>query len=276
MSLETEWIRYGNNGEYSGYAARLQDVKEPLPAVIVLQEIWGVDDHIQDITRRLALAGYAAFAPDLFARNGERPEPLKPERVQEAKWFLNSIPQANWRDLEQRQAALAQLPEDKVKPVSDSLDYLFNLSGMMQNFVQQVVMTSSWLRETYEYSLGKGVASVGFCLGGGLSGILAAKDSSLKGAVIFYGSGPSSELISEIQCPMLGFYGENDKRITDDVPALGEALFLAGKQFDYHIYANAPHAFFNDTRPSYQVDAARDAYARTLTFLQHVLASRVK
>ena len=55
MSLETEWIRYGNNGEYSGYAARLQDVKEPLPAVIVLQEIWGVDDHIQDITRRLAL-----------------------------------------------------------------------------------------------------------------------------------------------------------------------------------------------------------------------------
>ena len=41
MSLETEWIRYGNNGEYSGYAARLQDVKEPLPAVIVLQENMG-------------------------------------------------------------------------------------------------------------------------------------------------------------------------------------------------------------------------------------------
>ena len=76
---------------------------------------------------------------------------------------------------------------------------------------------------------------------------------------------------------MLGFYGENDKRITVDVPALGEALFLAGKQFDYHIYANAPHAFFKlHTRPSYQVDAARDSYARTLTFLQHVLASRVR
>ncbi|MFC5651614.1 dienelactone hydrolase family protein [Paenibacillus solisilvae] len=276
MSLDTEWIRYGDSGEYSGYVARLEGVREPMPAVIVLQEIWGVDSHIQDLTRRFAQAGYTAFAPDLFARNGERPEPLRAERVQEAKEFLNAIPQANWRDLEKRQAALALLPANKMKLVSDSLDYLFNLSGMMPNFVQQAVMTASWLRETYEYSLGQGVASVGFCMGGGLSGILAGKDSSLKGAVIFYGSGPSAELIPEIQCPMLGFYGELDKRITDEVPALGEALFQAGKQFDYHIYVNAPHAFFNDTRPSFQVDAARDAYARTLTFLQHVLTSSVR
>ncbi|BBH21160.1 carboxymethylenebutenolidase [Paenibacillus baekrokdamisoli] len=271
MKLETEWIRYGDNGEYSGYVARWGGVKEPMPSIIVLQEIWGVDEHIQDVTRRLAQAGYVAFAPDLFARHGVRPEPLRSERVQEAQGVLNTLPQTHWRDLEQRQIALSQLPESKQKLVSDSLDYLFNLNGMMQDFVKQVVMTSGWLRETYEYSLGQSVASVGFCLGGSLSGLLAANDASLKGAVIFYGSAPSAELIPEIQCPILGFYGEHDKRITDEVPAFGEALFLAGKPFDYHIYADAPHAFFNDTRPSFHIDAARDAFARMLTFLQHVL-----
>ena len=91
MSINEEWIKYGKDNVYSGFAARLDGV-EALPAVIVIQEIWGVDGHIQDVVRRLAAAGYAAFAPDLFSLEGNYPDALLPERIELAKSFLNTIP----------------------------------------------------------------------------------------------------------------------------------------------------------------------------------------
>ena len=65
---------------------------------------------------------------------------------------------------------------------------------------------------------------------------------------------------------MLGFYGADDTRITAAVPGFAEAMRRAGVAFEYHIYPDAPHAFFNDTRRSYRADAARDAWARCLMF----------
>ena len=73
MGIKGEWIRYGEGSGYLAYPAR---ATLPLPGVIVIQEIGGVNDNIEDITRRIASAGYAALAPDLFAVNGERPAAL--------------------------------------------------------------------------------------------------------------------------------------------------------------------------------------------------------
>lgn len=272
MSLETEWIRYGENGEYSGYLARLSGVKEAQPSVIVLQEIWGVDDHIQDVVRRFARAGYIAFAPDLFSRNGERPELLRQDRIDEGKKFLNSLPPGVWQDPERRQAALDALPEARRGIIAGTLGQVFGVGGMIPDFVRQCTATSQWLRETYEYSYGKGVASVGFCLGGGLSIRLASQDPKLSGAVIFYGSAPIEETVPTVGCPVIGFYGELDKRLTEGVPALAQAFEEAGKPFEFTIYPGAQHAFFNDTRPSYNVEASRDAFVGTLDFLRKVLA----
>ncbi|GGD70546.1 dienelactone hydrolase family protein [Paenibacillus nasutitermitis] len=271
MSVETEWIRYGENGEYSGYMARMADVGEPLPSVIVLQEIWGVDGHIQDVTRRLAKAGYVAFAPDLFSKDGERLPGFEQDRIEQAKQFRNTIKPAQWADPKQRSAALSGLPVHQREQIERTLAGIFNVGGMLPELTRQVVSTSAWLKETYEYSYGKGVASVGFCLGGTLSGQLAVRDPGLRGAVIFYGNAPSPEQLPEIQCPVSGFYGELDLRITAAVPEFAQAANEADVDFDYHIYDGAQHAFFNDTRPSYHVNAARDAFARTLLFLQRVL-----
>ena len=69
MALKTEWVRYGSR---SGYFAMPERAATPLPAVVVIQEIWGVEEHIEDVTRRIAAAGYAALAPDIFSENGER------------------------------------------------------------------------------------------------------------------------------------------------------------------------------------------------------------
>lgn len=271
MSLHTEWISHGDGQQYSGYVARPEGMKEALPAVIVLQEIWGVDGHIQDVTRRLAQAGYVAFAPDLFAAYGSRPEALDFDRVDAAKSFLNTIPQTAWRNTEEREAALSRLPGDAGKRIGQTLERLFNLGGSFPAFVDQIADAASFLRETYEPSRGQGVASIGFCLGGGLSAALAARDVRLRGAIIFYGSLPQSVPIETIRAPILGFYGERDKRITDAVPEFAAALSAAGKSFESYVYPNAPHAFFNDTRPSYHVQSARDAFVRTLDFLRNVL-----
>jgi carboxymethylenebutenolidase len=71
---------------------------------------------------------------------------------------------------------------------------------------------------------------------------------------------------------VLGFYGADDTRISATVPDLAQAMARAGVAFEHHIYPGAPHAFFNDTRRSYRAGAARDAWARCLTFFAAHLA----
>jgi carboxymethylenebutenolidase len=268
MSLHTEWTSYGKDGIYTGYLARPAGSTRPLPAVIVIQEIWGVEAHIQDVTRRFADAGYIAFAPDLFSRYGKRAEALEDHRIQEAKEFMSSMPPAAWNNPEERQRALEALPKEQSERINETFTAMF--SGH-DELTEHVVAAAKWLRSAEGLSAPK-VASVGFCLGGKLSAQLACLDPELAGAVIFYGAAPAEHQIPNIACPVLGFYGELDTRITEAVPAFAKAMEANGKQFDYVVYDNAPHAFFNDTRPSYREEAAKDAFRRTLDFLQRHLS----
>jgi carboxymethylenebutenolidase len=270
LGIVEEWVQYGKNKEYSGFSARLAGAQEPIPAVIVIQEIWGVDPHIQDVTRRLAGAGYAAFAPDLFSLNGSHPEPLEPDRVEAAKKFLNTIPPTAWRNQVEREEELIKLPLGQRSFISETLNTL--LGGINpENFIGHLTSAANFLRNEFKYSKGQGVASVGFCMGGALSGVLAGSDPELKGAVVFYGATPSPERIAAITCPVLGIYGELDARLIEAGPAFEAAMKAAGKPFEYHIYPQAHHAFFNDTRPAYHNAASRDAYSRLLAFLEKTL-----
>ena len=109
-------------------------------------------------------------------------------------------------------------------------------------------------------------------MGGGLSAQLACAEPELAAAVIFYGASPAQDDLGGLRCPVLGFYGGEDPRITATVPGLAAAMEAAGKSYEWHVYAGAPHAFFNDTRRSYDVGAARDAWARLLGFFAEHLA----
>jgi carboxymethylenebutenolidase len=115
------------------------------------------------------------------------------------------------------------------------------------------------------------VGAVGFCMGGGIAGLLACGEPALSAAVVFYGAPPPLDRVASIACPVLGHYGDPDPRITPQIPALAEAMRAHGKRFEHHVYG-APHAFFNDTAGSYRPDAARAAWARTLAFLLAELA----
>ena len=117
------------------------------------------------------------------------------------------------------------------------------------------------------------VGSVGFCMGGGLSLLLACHNRELAGPVIFYGRNPSPiELVKNLQCPILGNYAGADMAITEsDINLLKQTLTKYGKKFDIKIYPGAPHAFFNDTKESYRPEAAKDAWERTLKFFNKQL-----
>ncbi len=117
------------------------------------------------------------------------------------------------------------------------------------------------------------VGSVGFCMGGGLSLLLACHNRELAAPVIFYGRNPSPiEQVKNLQCPILGNYAGADMAITEsDINLLKQTLTKYGKKFDIKIYPGAPHAFFNDTKESYRPEAAEDAWERTLNFFNKQL-----
>jgi len=264
MDLAAGWTTYEwEGGPVPAYRARPEAAPDPLPAVIVIQEAWGVDQHIMDVTRRVATAGYLALAPDLYGAGGERPEPLRAERMEALKRFINTMPPGAWTDTRSRQEALDRLPEPERGEVAESMAAM---SAAADGDHLHVLRAAVGHLRADPHAAGKPVGCVGFCRGGSLSGQLACSEPNLRAAAIFYGMPPSEEELQGLSCPLLGFYGGDDHRITDAVPAMAKAIEEIGGSFEYHIYPGVPHAFFNDTRPSYRVDAARDAWARLLGF----------
>jgi carboxymethylenebutenolidase len=268
MTMKTEWVRTQVGDEHiTLYTARMERATTPLPAVIVIQEIFGVDEHIQDVTRRFAEAGYFAVAPDLFSENGERPHALRPEGIELVKKFMDIMPPAAWHDNEVRQQALAS----QSKETQESFAAVFSAVEKGPAFMRRLHATFEYL-QTAEESAGQRVASTGYCMGGSLSCALAATQPELAGAVIYYGRPQLRETIAGVQCPVLGIFAEKDEGINAFLPDFLDAMEAEGKNYEHVMMPDAEHGFFNDTRRSYNVDASRDAWVRTLAFFREVLA----
>ncbi|MHB1953848.1 MAG: dienelactone hydrolase family protein [Sulfobacillus sp.] len=261
MELSIEWVSHWKDGqEMKAYQVMPPKATEHTPSVLVIQEIWGPDEHIQDMARRFAESGYVALAPDLYSRGG-RPDVLSFARIEAVKRFFDTLPQAAWMDNTLREQYLNQLPADEGARIRQTLGVLFG----PRDTDAMVSDLKAWAQ--YLRGQGREVASIGYCMGGALSFALATELPDLKAAVCNYGVAPSSESMTAIQCPVFGFYGGTDHRITDQVPHVDSAMKEAGKTYYYEIYPEAGHAFFNDSRSSYDVNAARDAWAKTLQFL---------
>jgi carboxymethylenebutenolidase len=215
---------------------------EPRGGLVVIQEAFGVNDHIEDVTRRAAEAGYHAVAPDLFHRSGD-------EAV---------VPYGQF---------------DKV------MEYFQDVKGDADVIVD-VGAAIEHLRESRLDD--KQIGIVGFCFGGRVT-FLTALRFQLGAAVGFYGGGivtgrfpqfpPLVGEAASLETPWLGLFGDQDGSIpVDDVEALRDALKSAKVDTEIVRYADAGHGFHCDKRPDYNADAAKDAWARTLAWLDAHLA----
>jgi len=265
MTLEQEVRFTGGDREMEGYLA-LPEGKGAFPAVIVIQEIWCLVDHIRDVAYRFANEGYVALAPDLYT--GEWREVMSPKRIAAGMAFLRNAPQEIQRDPSKLESALSERPQEE----RDAIKMLSAVMSPNQRFrfAEDLLGAVEYLKSRPDVDRNR-IGSIGFCMGGAISGYLATLSPDLRAAVIFYGQNPPLERIPDTQAHVLGIYGGEDHRITDAVPELEKAMREAGKSFEYHIYPGAPHAFFNDTRHNYREEAASDAWRRVLAFFDETL-----
>jgi carboxymethylenebutenolidase len=270
MALTTTWIDYGPDRAYRAYLCHPPLTQGPLPAVLVAQEIWGVDAHLQDVTRRLAAAGYVALAPDLYAVRGVRSEALSEARLAEAQAFANTLPPGILLDSARRAPALAERPAEARAPIEATLGAVAGVLGQgLVPFLPPLVAACEHVAHS-DLTRGCKVGAVGFCLGGGLVALLACH-APLAATAIFYGTAPAEDMLGRVGGAVAGFYGALDERVTATVPAFEAAMKRLGKPLTTHVYANAQHAFFNDARPSYDPAASRDAFAKLLSLFNATL-----
>lgn len=223
------------DGSIPAYRA-MPDKGGPFPTVLVIHEAWGVHEHIKDLCQRLAKAGYFAIAAELWARQGNAAEA---------------------KDIEETRKLMASVPTDQVMSDLDA--------------------TEAYAKSTGKADTSK-LAVTGFCWGGFATWMYAAHNSNLKAAVSWYG--PDRKLTEltpqnpvniagQVKCPVLAFYGGQDQSIPQDTREKREAACkAAGKTCEVKVYADAPHGFNADYRPSYRPDDAKDGWAKMLAWFK--------
>jgi carboxymethylenebutenolidase len=117
------------------------------------------------------------------------------------------------------------------------------------------------------------IGIIGFCFGGGMTWtLLAAGEARLAAAAPFYGATPADPNFSGSKAAVLAVYGSLDARVNSTRDAAVSALQAAGLTYEVKEYAGANHAFFNDTGPSYNAEAAAQAYQAVLDWFGRYLA----
>lgn len=127
------------------------------------------------------------------------------------------------------------------------------------------------------------VGITGFCMGGRVTYLMAARSDAYRAAVVYYGGNtmvswgegtPPFEQTADISCPVLGLFGEEDQNPSpDDVAKIDTELTKHGKEHEFHSYAGAGHGFMAEGRPNYREEAARDAWQKCIAWFDRHLKS---
>jgi len=202
------------------------------PTVLVIQEIFGVHEHIKDICRRLARLGYLAVAPELYARQGD---------VSKIKDFGEIISKV-----------VSKVPDAQVMSDLDATVAWAKATGKADTaklgatgfcWGGRIV----WLYSAHNPNLKAGVAWYGRLTGD-------PDDLHPKNPV---------DLVADLKAPVLGLYGGADQGIpVASVETMREAIKAANKPCEIVLYPDTPHGFHADYRPSYRKDKAEDGWKR--------------
>lgn len=233
------------------------------PGVVLIHEIFGLDDHIRTVADRIAAEGYVVLAPHLFSSK-KLSGTLSAENIQAAMKFMMSIPVDKQRDDAFRKAQLEKLDEKTRKAVEEVNQILF-MNRPTDLFVDYMSAGVDHLLGLKQVS-GK-IGSAGFCFGGGMSINLACTGKT-DASIIFYGENPHPiDKIKNVKGAVMGLYGGEDARINAGIHELAGALVQYKRPFTIRVFPGAFHAFFNDTRPqTYNKAAATEAWPMLLKF----------
>ncbi len=243
IKTDTEGLEAGEvkipvtDGEVPGYRA-MPAAGGPFPTVLVVQEIFGVHEHIKDICRRLAKLGYYAVATELYARQGD----------------VSKI--ENFREIFSK--VVSKVPDKQVMSDLDATVAWAKASGKAD--VDKLAITGFcwggrvvWLYAAHNSNLKAGAAWYG----------------RLKGEANELQPKYPIDVVASIKAPILGLYGEVDQGIpVASVEEMRKALKENGKTAEIVLYPDTPHAFFADYRPSYRKDKAEDAWKRMLAWFK--------
>jgi len=202
------------------------------PVIIVMQHGPGMDDWQRALADQLALQGFIAVAADLYSGLGPNG--------------------GNYDSFEGSDAAMrasAKLtPDEAIRRYKTAYDYGIKLPR----------------------ASGK-VGTLGFCIGGTYSFRFAGEVPEINAAVVFYGTQPSEEVMAKIKAPVLGFYGQDDARVTSTVEPTISAMKRLGKSYEPHIYPHGTHGFLEYQDLAGNPEATSDSWARTIAFLNQRL-----
>jgi carboxymethylenebutenolidase len=218
---------------------------EPLPALLVVHEIFGVTDHIRDVARRFAAQNLRVYAPDLFAGSPNLP--------------------SDRNDLDAMRKVWSEIPDSQL--ISD-------LKLVMNHGIK------------HDPVIPNKVGVIGYCMGGAIALMFACETPEIACVADYYGrifyptlseKKPKHPIdyVFGLKGGLLGLFAGQDELITSEhINDLTDRLQEHNKSFQIKVYPNAPHAFFNDKRPNYQPDAARDAWNLTLSFFARQLGAK--
>jgi carboxymethylenebutenolidase len=225
------------DGEIPAYRA-MPATGSAFPVVLVVQEIFGVHEHIKDVCRRFAKEGYCAIAPELYARQGDVSK-LTDYREIFAQ-VVSKVPDAQvMSDLD---AAVAWAAKTNIGDPARVAVTGFCWGGRI-----------TWLYAAHSPRLKAGVAWYGRLTG-------QATELQPKYPL---------DVAADLKAPVLGLYGEKDSGIPlEDVEKMRAALAAAKQPSQIVVFPEAPHGFHADYRPSYREAAARDGWAQCLAWFR--------
>ncbi|MEL4894626.1 dienelactone hydrolase family protein [Crocosphaera sp. Alani8] len=237
LNITTETVVIENGGlNIDSYLAMPKE-EGVFPAVIVVQEIFGVNDHIRDVTRRFAEAGWVAVAPAIYQRlNPGFETGYTAEAIEIGRKYKNQTK-----------------ADELLSDIRATIDYLYTLP--------QVKKT--------------GVGTIGFCFGGHVVYLVSVLPE-IKATASFYGAGianwkPGEEgkatvdSTADINGKLYAFFGTEDKSIPQEqVDTIEKALQDNEIPHQVFRYQGADHGFFCDKRGSYNGEAAEDAWQKVL------------
>ena len=230
-----------SDGEMVAYRAMPAKGKN-FPCVLVVEEIFGVHEHIKDICRRFAKLGYLAIAPELFARYGD------PSKISDMQVLIRDI--------------ISKTPDSTVLTDLDST--VAYMKAHRGNTRKLAVTGFCWGgRITWLYAAHNPQVKAG----GAWYGRVVGTPSALQ---------PLNpiDIAAKLKTPILGLYGEKDGGIPlDSLDKMRAALKGTGNPSDILVFKDAPHGFHADYRPSYRPNDAKEAFTKLLAwFKQHGVA----